>query len=215
VKDNEEYIDYSNRMRKVRAFQFFGLTPLWHPGQKDVEGFCHDEVVRQFHDTKEWYDGGVRVEYMLNGWRYAEARAELTPTLDDVLKLGSLIEPKYNATKRRPDGEFRHENVYIGDRMGVFPPYLQNAVEILMTRAGDVVPGKVFNPDQFMSWLQVEDFKSQAEDIGSVDEWYLAYEWIHPFRDGNGRTGKILHNWLNGTLFDPVLVPDYFGGGNP
>lgn len=36
-----------------------------------------------------------------------------------------------------------------------------------------------------------------------------------PFADGNGRTGKILHNWLLGTLNDPVLVTDYFGGGNP
>jgi fido (protein-threonine AMPylation protein) len=53
------------------------------------------------------------------------------------------------------------------------------------------------------------------ELVDTVDEWYLAFEWIHPFRDGNGRTGKVLHNWLNGTLDDPVLVSDYFGAGNP
>lgn len=45
--------------------------------------------------------------------------------------------------------------------------------------------------------------------------WLRVNPSIHPFYDGNGRTGKILHNWLLGTLDDPVLVYDYFGGGNP
>jgi hypothetical protein len=47
------------------------------------------------------------------------------------------------------------------------------------------------------------------------DEAYLEFEGIHPFRDGNGRTGKIIHNTLMETLRHPVLVKDYFGGGNP
>ena len=49
----------------------------------------------------------------------------------------------------------------------------------------------------------------------TADEFYLEFEMIHPFGDGNGRTGKVLHNWLLGTLDKPVLVTDYFGGGNP
>jgi len=47
------------------------------------------------------------------------------------------------------------------------------------------------------------------------DEAYVEFEKIHPFADGNGRTGKIIHNWLGGTLNDPVLVKDYFGHGVP
>jgi len=217
--DEEIYQQYMQRMRNVRAFQFFGITPQWHPGVKDIEGFCHDEVVRQFHDTREWADGGKRVEQMLNAWRYAEARASHTPTLEDILKLGALVEPEYNSTKSRPDGEFRHENVYIGDRMGVFPPYLRRAVELLVARAGDVQPGKsrgYAGNRNLPDILHIEAFEEQAQElIETVDDWYLAYEWIHPFRDGNGRSGKVLHNWLGGTLDDPELVLDYFGGGNP
>lgn len=33
---------------------------------------------------------------------------------------------------------------------------------------------------------------------------------IHPFRDGNGRAGKIVYNWLLSHLADPLLPPDPF-----
>ena len=43
-------------------------------------------------------------------------------------------------------------------------------------------------------------------------ELYREFELIHPFIDGNGRVGKILLNWRNGTLLTPVFPPQDFWG---
>src|SRR5258708_7244572 len=53
------------------------------------------------------------------------------------------------------------------------------------------------------------------QDRLDPDIFYFEYETIHPFVDGNGRSGKILLNWRNGTLDDPIMPPNFWGGSNP
>jgi len=54
-----------------------------------------------------------------------------------------------------------------------------------------------------------------ARDEFELLEFYRQFQLIHPFRDGNGRVGKIIYNWLLGKLDDPEMPPDLFGGGVP
>lgn len=49
---------------------------------------------------------------------------------------------------------------------------------------------------------------NQPAGEAEVTEWFRQYEEIHPWRDGNGRTGSLLYNWQRGSLAEPVHVPN-------
>ncbi len=53
---------------------------------------------------------------------------------------------------------------------------------------------------------------SDAVEQRTLDplEAYEEFERIHPFIDGNGRTGAILFNYMLGTLERPQVPPDLF-----
>lgn len=151
------------------------------------------EVERQYHPigTQEFKE---RVEWMTDAWMWAmESNAE-RPTIDDILFVAGRIEPVANKLG------FRTQHVSVGGRNCPDPERVPELVSRLWTHIHTVLPrqGRAVVHSSYMT----------------ADDFYLEFENIHPFVDGNGRTGKVLHNWLLGTLHNPVLVKDYFGGGN-
>lgn len=161
-----------------------------------IAAFCAAEVTRQGHDVFEQDDGGIRLAWMLQAWAFAKRGATHLPypTVHHIQTLGRLVEPGKNQFG------YRRCNVRVGDHIGTPHERVRVEMENLWNAAPHV---------------KRTQGRWGIEGGMTADDFYLAFERIHPFVDGNGRVGKILHNWLLGTLDDPVLVADYFGGGNP
>ena len=122
-------------------------------------------------------DGIVRVGWMLEAWAYA-LRADMA----------------------RGKPSLDHDDV---QTLGTIIEPLQNSEglrHIGVTVGGRRCP----HPQQVPSlltalWLQIDALTPLA--------FYKEFEQIHPFVDGNGRTGKILLNWLNHSLLQPIFPP--------
>jgi hypothetical protein len=137
----------------------------------------HLNVVRFCAIECEMQMSGERsVGWMVEAWCYAQ-RAQRPIVVDDVLRLGVLVEPGENANGYRQ----------VGVRVG-----------------WDVKPGWRLVPRQMENLLE-------AQDRLTPEEFFFQYEEVHPFRDGNGRTGQVLYNWLKGTLHDPDWAPNFWG----
>lgn len=49
---------------------------------------------------------------------------------------------------------------------------------------------------ELINWVNTEAFKSEENVLKDIAEFHIRFVKIHPFRDGNGRTARLLTNYL-------------------
>jgi hypothetical protein len=170
-----------------------GTFPLnWYEPQKPLpDSFGHYPMSRIVaycaEEVRRQRDTQWHVYRMFDAWSFAmDYQRSAGPALTHAIvrEIGARVD-------ERGEEGYRSYEIYItglghqvNERIGAFPQAIHFKMENLLERQNELSP----------------------------EIWYYEFEKIHPFGDGNGRTGKILYNWLNGTLDNPVWPPDFFGG---
>lgn len=109
-------------------------------------------------------------------WDYLISFNELTK--ENILKCHDILMEKHLPISLR--GRFRDVRIFVGGRQGTPVSELES---------------------EFAAWLKVANF-----DLLGDKEVHVAFEKIHPFIDGNGRTGRIIMNWQRVKSGSNVLV---------
>ena len=152
-----------------------------HPDQFFMIGDVATEFLRESNAIEGVFDEGA-LKQALYAWLYIIGEEKLTTGA--VLKTHKILMLNQPLT---PDlrGYFRRFGVRIGARYGK--------------------PWKRV-PELMAQWVENNKGKKTEEEIKQL---HIDYEMIHPFADGNGRTGRIFMNWLrlkNG--FDILVIKE-------
>lgn len=128
---------------------------------------------------------GVRDPVMLNqavhAWEWLMEQESLDTGV--ILKLHKLLMLKDEKLKGYERGYFRDVPVYVGGRRCINHKMV---------------------PDLIKAWCGITMTMVEAFNPITL---HIAYEKIHPFVDGNGRTGRMLLNWTRLKLTqEPLLI---------
>jgi len=126
-------------------------------------------------------DAEIRVLWMVNAYNFvAENWGDVRAlTEEDILTLLALVEPEDNARGYRKGQTGKREGPFIVE-IGAPPEDIPRRIRLIL----------------------------EHQDAMNPAEFYAEFEGIHPARNGNGRTGQIIFNFLNGTLVCPEFPPE-------
>ncbi len=139
------------------------------------------EFLQQSNAIERVYDEDS-LKKAIGAWEYLLNFAKITPV---IIKKTHEILMAEQPLREGEKGRFRKEAVFIGNKEGIPWPLIPSAME---------------------QWCDVVNANVQAKIGDSYKFLHVSYEKIHPFVDGNGRTGRMFMNWQRLKSGLPILI---------
>ncbi|MEJ8788909.1 Fic family protein [Dorea sp. ICN-14282] len=204
-------IDISNKLSEIERYkekceEWKKNHLVWNPFHKDLlfrlswnsnslEGntLSLEETI-QVIEYDEVRSGHTFTEYQEAKTMYAALSQKMTFKGNTKIDLQWIKDTNYLIMQK--DGEFRKEDVYIGTPVEVvyYPPKYQKVPELMKRYTED---------------LPIPETIQEKDVIAHVARKHIEFERIHPFKDGNGRTGRvIMHQQLLNQGILPAIIKD-------
>lgn len=142
------------------------------PTQKEIKEFLSES------NLIEGVSDNVSLEQARHAWRYLKRQNKLS--IGVILKTHKILMLHQNLYPNEK-GYFRRVPVWVGGKEGVSFEKISEEISHWIMNVNDLIKNGKNENSIFLE----ETIKTQ----------HINYERIHPFVDGNGRTGRMFMNW--------------------
>jgi Fic family protein len=169
---------------ETKALILFGVTAQGKPLQDHFEITGHNEAIN-------WVIDVVKGDYPLNENFIRELH-----TL--------LLKAPYEVEAITPDGQPTKKRINVGSYK-TSPNHVQTKTgEIFYFATPEETPSKMTD---LINWYREKSEQKEVNPIFIAAEFHYKFIRIHPFDDGNGRTARILMNFILMKFnFPPVII---------
>ena len=169
---------------ETKALILFGLTAQGKPLKDHFEMTGHDEAVK-------WIEDVVKQERPL--------------TENFIRELHTLLLKETSEKKAKtPEGIITTRRITVGQYKTV-PNHVETQTgEIFYFATPEETPAKM---GDLMAWYQEKQSQNDVEPILLAAEFHYNFIRIHPFDDGNGRTARLIMNFILMRFgYPPVII---------
>jgi len=169
---------------ETKALLLFGITAQGKPLKDHFEVTGHDEAI----------------QYLLE---IIHKKRPLTENfIREIHKL--ILKESYEVDANTPDGNKTKKIVYVGEYKKTPNHVLTKSGKIFRFATPEETPALM---KELIDWYRQEINKPKINPILIASEFHYKYIRIHPFDDGNGRTARIIMNFILMQFhYPPVII---------
>lgn len=182
-KDVESQFVCKNCRKEFQGGQCEALNRIDSLDAETLSFLSESNKIEEVHDVGSLLDACFAWEWLIN-------QEKLTKEV--ILRTHKMLMKNQTSLAEKDKGVYRNGPIWVGGKEKLPWYAVPEALGNWCLRVEETISKGQFRSDK------------RADDI--IQEDHVLYENIHPFFDGNGRTGRMFLNWQRVKMGLPILV---------